>query len=46
MGEGIAEFAQRDQSIAGGQIKCLFRIPETSDHENYSLIASRAAGVC
>ena len=33
MGERIAELAQRDQSITGGQIECLFRIPWTSDHE-------------
>jgi hypothetical protein len=33
MGEGIAELAQRDQSITGGQIECLFRIPGTSDRE-------------
>ena len=33
MGEGIAELAQRDQSIAGRQIECLFRIRWTSDHE-------------
>jgi hypothetical protein len=31
--EGVAELAQRDQSITGGQIERLFRIPETSDHE-------------
>ena len=27
MGERIAEFAQRDQSIAGRQIECLFHVP-------------------
>ena len=46
MGEGIAELAQRDQSITGGQIECLFRIPETSDHEELFPHCFKAAGVC
>src|SRR3954471_2352358 len=43
-GEGIAEFAQRDQSITGGQIECLFRISETSDHEELFPHCFKACG--
>ena len=44
--EGVAKLAQRDQSITGGQIECLFRIPETSDHEELFPHCFTARGVC
>ena len=46
MRERVAKLAQRDQSIAGGQIECLFHVRETRVIEERILNCLQSACVC